>query len=243
MVSAPSPAFPPLGCRTSDQRVLGDRGRAEHECAPPQPEGGRRSPESPHREPEPTLDSLMKHLPGPDFPTGGFVVGRDGIRQMYETGRGRIVMRARIVKEARRGGKEQLVVTELHTRSRKLGSPGRSPISPGEAASRTSPTSGTSRTVTGSGWSWSSSGARRPPMSSSCCRRKPNLESTFGAIMIALDDGEPQEFTLIQLLERFRDHRVEVIQRRSQYDLEKAQAGSTSRRVWWPRSAPSTRSS
>ena len=55
----------------------------------------------------------MRHLPGPDFPTGGFVVGHSGIRDMYEKGRGRIVMRARIVKEALRGGKEQLVVTEL----------------------------------------------------------------------------------------------------------------------------------
>ena len=64
-------------------------------------------------EPDPSVDMLMKHLPGPDFPTGGFVVGRDGIRDMYEGGRGRIVMRARIVKEALRGGKEQLVVTEL----------------------------------------------------------------------------------------------------------------------------------
>ena len=54
--------------------------------------------------------------------------------------------------------------------------------------------------------------------------KKTSLQSTFGAIMIALDDGEPKEFTLVQLLERFRDHRVEVIQRRSQHDLEKAQA-------------------
>ena len=64
-------------------------------------------------EPEPSLDVVMRHLPGPDFPTGGFVVGHSGIRDMYEKGRGRIVMRARIVKEALRGGKEQLVVTEL----------------------------------------------------------------------------------------------------------------------------------
>ena len=54
--------------------------------------------------------------------------------------------------------------------------------------------------------------------------KKTSLQSTFGAIMIALDHGEPKEFTLVQLLERFRDHRVEVIQRRSQHDLEKAQA-------------------
>ena len=64
-------------------------------------------------DPECTVGDLMRVLPGPDFPTGGFLVGLDGIRDMYETGRGRLVMRARVVKEALRGGKQQLVVTEL----------------------------------------------------------------------------------------------------------------------------------
>jgi len=54
--------------------------------------------------------------------------------------------------------------------------------------------------------------------------KKTSLQSTFGAIMIGLDNGAPKEFNLVQLLECFRDHRVEVIQRRSQHDLEKAQA-------------------
>jgi DNA gyrase subunit A len=64
-------------------------------------------------DPECTVEALMRHLPGPDFPTGGFIIGGDGIRDMYATGRGRVVMRARVVKEALRGGKDQLVVTEI----------------------------------------------------------------------------------------------------------------------------------
>ena len=64
-------------------------------------------------DPDCTVDDLMRHIPGPDFPTAGFVVGREGIEQMYREGRGRIIMRARVVKESLRGGKEQLVVTEL----------------------------------------------------------------------------------------------------------------------------------
>ncbi|NIU33742.1 MAG: DNA gyrase subunit A, partial [Gemmatimonadetes bacterium] len=64
-------------------------------------------------DPDCTVDDLMRHIPGPDFPTGGFIVGRKGIERMYREGRGRVVMRARVVKEALRGGKEQLVVTEL----------------------------------------------------------------------------------------------------------------------------------
>jgi DNA gyrase subunit A len=52
-------------------------------------------------------------VPGPDFPTGGLIVGTEGIRKAYETGRGRVIMRARIGKETRRGGREQLVITEI----------------------------------------------------------------------------------------------------------------------------------
>ncbi|HKJ02682.1 MAG TPA: DNA gyrase subunit A, partial [Longimicrobiales bacterium] len=64
-------------------------------------------------DPDCTVADLMRHIKGPDFPTAGFIVGRDGIKDMYENGRGRIIMRARVVKEALRGGKEQLVVVEL----------------------------------------------------------------------------------------------------------------------------------
>ena len=175
-------------------------------------------------EPEPTLDSLMKHLPGPDFPTGGFVVGWDGIRQMYETGRGRIVMRARIVKEARRGGKQQLVVTELpyavsKTRIiRQIADLARRGGAPDIFDIRDESDREGLRLVVEL-----KRGAKAGKVIK-LLQKKTSLESTFGAIMIALDDGEPHEFTLVQLLERFKDHRVEVIQRRSQHDLEKAQA-------------------
>ena len=63
--------------------------------------------------PECTVEDLMVHLPGPDFPTGGIIVGTQGIRDAYAKGRGRVVMRARVYKESRRSGKEQLVVTEI----------------------------------------------------------------------------------------------------------------------------------
>jgi len=175
-------------------------------------------------ESDPTLDVLMKHLPGPDFPTGGFVVGCDGIRDMYETGRGRIIMRARIVKEALRGGRGQLVVTELPYAvskariirqiadlARKGGVVDLSDI-------RDESDRDGLRLVLE---------LKRGAKAGKVIKlllKKTSLQSTFGAIMIALDHGEPKEFTLVQLLERFRDHRVEVIQRRSQHDLEKAQA-------------------
>ena len=175
-------------------------------------------------EPVPSLDVLMKHLPGPDFPTGGFIVGRDGIRNMYETGRGRIIMRARIVKEALRGGREQLVVTELPyavSKSRiirQIADLARKGGAVDLADIRDESDRDGLRLVLEL-----KRGAKTGKVIK-LLQKKTSLQSTFGAIMIALDHGEPKEFKLVELLERFRDHRVEVIQRRSQHDLEKAQA-------------------
>tara|TARA_Y100000590_G_scaffold332892_2_gene378554 strand:+ start:11093 stop:13621 length:2529 start_codon:yes stop_codon:yes gene_type:complete len=172
---------------------------------------------------EPSLSVLMRHLPGPDFPTGGFIVGRDGIKDMYEKGRGRIVMRARIVKEARRGGKEQLVITELPyavSKSRIIQQIA-ALVRKGGASDIADVRDESDR-----------EGMRllvelkRGAKSTKVIQilyKKTSLQATFGAILIALDHGEPREFTLLELLERFRDHRIEVIQRRSRYDLEKAE--------------------
>ncbi|MCH7473963.1 MAG: DNA gyrase subunit A, partial [Gemmatimonadetes bacterium] len=167
---------------------------------------------------------LRKHLPGTDFPTGGCLVGRDGIRDMYETGRGRMIMRARIVKEALRGGKDQLVVTELPyavSKSRiirQIADLARRGGIVDLADIRDESDRDGLRLVLE---------LKRGAKAGKVIKlllKKTSLQSTFGAIMIALDQGEPKEFTLVQLLERFRDHRVEVIQRRSRHDLEKAQA-------------------
>jgi len=175
-------------------------------------------------EPDPTVELLMKHLPGPDFPTGGFVVGRNGIRDMYETGRGRMIMRARIVKEALRGGRDQLVVTELPYAVskariiRQIADLARRGGAVDLADIRDESDRDGLRLVLEL-----KRGAKVGKVIK-LLLKKTSLQSTFGAIMIALDHGEPKEFTLMQLLERFRDHRVEVIRRRSQHDLEKAQA-------------------
>ncbi len=175
-------------------------------------------------EPEPSLDVLMRHLPGPDFPTGGFVVGRDGIRNMYEKGRGRIVMRARIVKEALRGGREQLVVTELPyavSKSRiihQIADLARKGRADEISDIRDESDRDGLRLVVE---------LKRGAIAAKVIQllhKRTSLQSTFGAIMIALDGGEPKEFTLLELLERFRDHRIEVIQRRSRHDLEHAEA-------------------
>ena len=175
-------------------------------------------------DPECTVAELMEELPGPDLPTAGFVIGTEGIRQMYESGRGRIVMRARIVKEVMRGGKEQLVVTELPYGVSKarvieqivdLSRKGRIPE------------------VTDVRDESDRDGMRlvlelkrgtRVPAVLRTLHRSTHLQANFGAILLALDHGEPREFNLKELLERYRDHRLEVVVRRSRHQLERAEA-------------------
>jgi DNA gyrase subunit A len=172
--------------------------------------------------PECTIDDLMTHVPGPDFPTGGLVVGTKGIRDAYHTGRGRVVMRGRVYKEQRRGGREQLVVTEIPygtnksriieqvaelTRQGKLqdisdlrdesdrdGIRVVIELKRGADAAK----------VLAGIYKWTA------------------LQTTFGVIALALDHGVPRELDLKTILERYRDHRVEVVVRRSRWELEKA---------------------
>jgi DNA gyrase subunit A len=175
-------------------------------------------------DPDATVDDLMAHLPGPDFPTGGFIIGTDGIQEAYRTGRGRMTMRARVQRESKRGGKEQLVVTELPygisksrvieqiadlVRQRKLED---------VADLRDESDRDGMRIVVEL-----KRGAKVQPILNTLYK-KTYMQATFGAIMLALDKGVPRELNLKELLEKFRDHRIEVIQRRAAHDLEQAKA-------------------
>ena len=174
-------------------------------------------------DPDCSVNDLMRHIPGPDFPTGGFIVGLEGIRAMYRKSRGRVLMRARVVKEGLRGGKEQLVVTELpYTVSKtkvieqiaKMAKAGRADD---VADIRDESDRDGSRLVVEL-----KRGAKAATVLKMLYKRT-NLQMTFGGHLLALDQGQPQEFNLKELVERFRDHRVEVIQRRAQHELEKAE--------------------
>lgn len=177
-------------------------------------------------DPECTIGDLMRVLPGPDLPTGGFLVGMEGIRGMYETGRGRLVMRARVVKEALRGGKQQLVVTELPYGVSKakiiqqiadLSRKGK--IDEVSELRDESDRDGMRLVVE------LKRGSNAKLMLQTLLK-KTNLKATFGAHLLALDHGQPREFNLKEILEHYRDHRLEVIRRRSQHELEKAEGES-----------------
>jgi DNA gyrase subunit A len=175
------------------------------------------------RDPDCTIDDLMRHVPGPDFPTGAYILGRDTIRDAYHTGRGRIIMRAAVQKETRRGGREQLVVTALPYAVSKakvieqIAQVARGKLDEISDLRDESDRDGMRIVIE------LKRGARSKPILTALYKQT-YLQATFGAIMLALDGGVPRELTLKEMLERFRDHRVEVIRRRSQHDLEKARA-------------------
>ncbi len=175
-------------------------------------------------DPDCTVDDLMRHVPGPDFPTGGYIVGEEPIHEMYKEGRGRIIMRARVVKEALRGGKEQLVVTELpYTVSKtKIIEQITKLAKAGKAEDISDIRDETDRD--GIRLVIELKRGAKPARVMKLLHKKTYLQYTFGAIMLALDHGQPRELTLKEILEHFRDHRLEVIQRRSRHDLEKAEA-------------------
>ena len=175
--------------------------------------------------PDCTTEELMEVLPGPDFPTGGFIVGADGIRSMYETGRGRMTMRARLVSESLRGGRRQLVVTELPYSVSKariiaqIAAISRKGLIPEVSDLRDESDREGIRLVVEL-----KRGAKARRVMA-LLFKKTALQCTFGGILLALDGGnQPGEFTLKDLLSRYRDHRLEVIRRRSRFDLEKAEA-------------------
>jgi DNA gyrase subunit A len=175
-------------------------------------------------DPDMSVEDLMQHVPGPDFPTGAFILGSEGIHDAYTTGRGRIVMRAAVQKETRRGGREQLVVTALPygvSKSKvieQIANVARGGKADDIADLRDESDRDGMRIVI----ELKRSANVKPILTT--LYKQTYLQATFGTIMLALDHAVPREFTLREMLERFRDHRIDVIQRRSRHDLEKAEA-------------------
>ena len=175
--------------------------------------------------PDSSVADLRRFVRGPDFPTGGFIYGRDGIRECFETGRGRIVMRARAqVEEKESSGKAQIVVTEIPfmvNKSRMMEQIAElvrdKKVSDITALRDESDRDGLRVVIE----------LRRdsnPTVVLNQLYKHTQMQSTFGAIMLALVDGQPRVMDLREMLQHFADHRHTVITRRTEYDLNQAQA-------------------
>lgn len=173
--------------------------------------------------PDCTNDDLLKIVPGPDFPTGGIINGREGIRSAYRTGRGHIPVRAKVVSELMRNGKQAIVVTEIpyqvnkSTLLTKIADLVRDKVIEGISDLRDESDRDGMRIVI----------ELKRDMPSEVVLNQlyshTTMQTTFSVIMLGLDHGVPKTLTLKQLLEAFIEHRHEVIVRRTQYDLRKAE--------------------
>jgi len=173
---------------------------------------------------EVTVEELIKFVPGPDFPTGGVIVGSEGIRMAYSTGRGRIVLRGLAHIEEMAGNRFRIVVTEIPYQLNKSSLIER--IAELAREGRLDDISDLRDESDRRGMSIIIELKRgaQPKQVLNKLFKYTALQSTFGVQMLALVDGVPRLLSLRRALQYYIEHRREVITRRSQYELEKARA-------------------
>lgn len=170
--------------------------------------------------PDVTIDDLMQVIHGPDFPTAGLVVGRKGIEDAYTTGKGSITIRAKAVIERQKGGKEQIIISEIPYQVKK------------NALLDKMSQLVNNKSITGITDIRDESDKqirivielRRGEISQVVLNRlykHTRMQVTFGAIMLCLVDGMPKVLNLKEILWHYLSHRQEVIRRRTQFDLDR----------------------
>ncbi len=174
--------------------------------------------------PDVSLEELMQVLPGPDFPTAGYIHGRQGILEAYRTGRGLIQMRAKAVVEKGRGGRESIVVTELPYQVNKaklverMAELIREKKLDGVADLRDESDREGMRIVL----ELKKDEPALPVLNT--LYKHTAMQSTFGVIMLALVDKQPRVLTLKEVIGHFIEHRKAVVIRRTRYELRQAEA-------------------
>ena len=176
------------------------------------------------RDPQITVDRLIEIMPGPDFPTGGFVSGRDDIRTAYATGRGIVRMRARVlIEKQKKGDRDVIIVTELPYQvnkarlAQKIAELVREEKIKGISDIRDESDREGIRLVIDV-----KSGEHAQVVLNQLYKHT-QMYTSFGIIMLALVRNQPKVLTLKELLAHFIEHRKEVITRRTQYELRKAE--------------------
>ena len=175
--------------------------------------------------PEITTAELMDHLPGPDFPTGAFIYGREGIRQAYETGKGVIQLRARaLIERDRKGERENIVITELPYQANKaklierIAELVQEKAIEGISNIRDESDREGMRVVVE---------LKRNEVAEVILNqlyKHTQMQTSFGIILLAIHQNQPKLLSLKEMLRLFVQHRQEVVIRRSRFELNKAEA-------------------
>ena len=173
--------------------------------------------------PDATLEQLMEHIKGPDFPTGAVIMGRSGIRAAYATGRGRVIVRARAEIEEEKNGRYNIIVTELPyqvNKARLIES-----IADLVKDKRIEGISNVEDHSDRTGMRIVVTVKREasPQVVLNQLFSYTQMQSTFGVIMLAIVNGEPKTLTLKEALQHYIDFQEDVVTRRTQYELRKAE--------------------
>ncbi len=174
-------------------------------------------------DPEITIDGLIEHIPAPDFPTGGIIYGHSGVRLAYKTGRGKVVMRAKIEEEEIRAGRYALIISEIPYQVNKsyliekIAALVRDKKIEGISDLRDESDRDGMRIVIE---------LRRdamPLVIQNQLYKYTQCQQTFGVNFVALVNGRPKTLNLKEAITHYVDHRHEIVVRRTQYDLRKAE--------------------
>jgi len=172
--------------------------------------------------PDANVEDLMKHVKGPDFPTGAIIVGRSGIRDAYRSGRGRVVMRARAHIEELRGGKSAIIVTELPYGVKKGGDGGVitkiAELVNDKVLTEISDLQDHSDR-TGMRIQIELKRDAVPQVALNKLFKHTPLQSTFGVNTVALVNGVPRTLSLLELLTHYLDFQREIVTRRAKHEL------------------------
>src|SRR5579864_4638406 len=174
-------------------------------------------------DPETNLKKIMKLVPGPDFPTGGYIYGREGIEQAYKTGRGTFQVRAKAAIEQAGKERENIVITELPYQVNKsrliahIAELVQNKKIQGISDIRDESDRDGMRIVI------EVKRDEEPQLILNHLFKHTQMQESFGMILLAIVAGQPRELGLVELIKLFIEHRVEVVRRRTQYDLRKAE--------------------
>jgi len=176
------------------------------------------------RHPEATLKEIMDFIPGPDFPTGGYIFGQEGLRQAYQSGKGTIILRARAIIERGRGNdRDRVVITELPFQVNKarllenIAALVTQKKLEGIADIRDESDREGMRIVI------EIKRGELPEIILNNLYKHTALQTSFGIILLAIVDRQPKVMSLIDMLRYFISHRQDIIKRRTRHDLKKAE--------------------
>ncbi|NNF58836.1 MAG: DNA gyrase subunit A, partial [Rhodothermaceae bacterium] len=174
-------------------------------------------------DPDLDVEGLMEHIKAPDFPTGGLIYGYAGVREAYRTGRGRVIMRAKMHEEVLRGDRQALIVTEIpyqvnkSTLIEKIAYAVRDKKIEGISDLRDESDRNGMRIV------MELKRDAVPAVTQNQLFKYSQLQQTFGVNMVALVGGRPRTLTLREMVHHYVAHRHEIVTRRTQYELKKAE--------------------